>query len=91
MSVDAVTPKLMVQSESYAGSYHSDSDPIVITTIVIAMLAISIFNFQTWMLLALESGDFSVSVALSSSLFKATVQIITQFATQLNSVVLCST
>lgn len=34
MSVDAVTPKLMVQSESYAGSYHSDSDTIVITTIV---------------------------------------------------------
>lgn len=36
MSVDAVTPKLMVQSESYAGSYHSDSDTIVITTIVIS-------------------------------------------------------
>lgn len=34
MSVDAVTPKLMVQSESYAGSYHSDT--IVITTIVIS-------------------------------------------------------
>lgn len=31
MSVDAVTPKLMVQSESYAGSYHSDSDTIVIS------------------------------------------------------------